>query len=298
MPMLHSRPILAFKSLIPLSSILYLLPLPPYYRLLLLAALLRLLLPLPPLTLSEFFNRMLAVSEPGALNCHTFFRAISLILFVSRNSILTHLPLSGSLNSLLCDLIVPTPGLAFSFVMPRTLAAASSFSSSRAYYFLNFLPPLSLFACPYSVYVGVNITLNNSSSLSFLNVYAPPIRSSYTDDRTNFFSPPFFPPPEIFSFWEILTTFWDSRDTSDPRGEEVFNCVISFDLLAFNDSDIPALLHRLSCSRSFPDISFAPFLSPFFAPGRCFRIWVLITYQFFYLSLFLRSFAPTNVPLP
>ena len=36
----------------------------------------------------------------------------------------------------------------------------------------------------------------------------------------------------------------------------------------------------------------------FLAPGRCFRTWVLTIYQFFYLSLSLRSFAPTSVPLP
>ena len=46
---------------------------------------------------------------------------------------------------------------------------------------------------PYSDYVEVNISLNDSSSLSFLNVYAPRIRSSMKDGRTNFFSP-FFPP--------------------------------------------------------------------------------------------------------
>ena len=41
-----------------------------------------------------------------------------------------------------------------------------------------------------------------------------------------------------------------------------------------------------------------PPLLPFLASGRCFRTWVLITYQFFYLSPSLRSFAPTSVPLP
>ena len=56
-----------------------------------------------------------------------FLSSLPLTLFVSRNLKLTHLPLSGSLDSLLCDLIVPTPGLAFSLLMPRTLAAASSF---------------------------------------------------------------------------------------------------------------------------------------------------------------------------
>ena len=83
---------------------------------------------------------------------------------------------------------------------------------------------------------------------------------------------------------------WDSRGTSDPRGEEVFNWVISSDLLPLNDPDTPTLLHCSSGSRSSPDISFAP--------GRCFRTWVLTTYQFFYLSLSLRPIAPTSVPLP
>ena len=41
-----------------------------------------------------------------------------------------------------------------------------------------------------------------------------------------------------------------------------------------------------------------PPLLPFLVHGRCFRIWVLITYQFFNLSFSLRSFAPTSVPLP
>ena len=41
-----------------------------------------------------------------------------------------------------------------------------------------------------------------------------------------------------------------------------------------------------------------PRLWPFFAPGRCFRTWVLTIYQFFYLSLSLQPIAPTSVPLP
>ena len=43
-----------------------------------------------------------------------------------------------------------------------------------------------------------------------------------------------------------------------PRGEEVFDWVISSDLLPLNDPDTPILLHRSSGSRSSPDISFAP----------------------------------------
>ena len=129
--MLHSCPTIISKPLIPRLPILYLLPLPPHYRPLFLASLLRLLPPLLSLTLSGFFNGMLEISEPGALNYFTFSRPTMSILSVSRNLILTHLHLSGFLDSLLCALITPTPGLA-----------------CRANPFLNFLPPLFLHSIP------------------------------------------------------------------------------------------------------------------------------------------------------
>ena len=47
--------------------------------------------------------------------------------------------------------------------------------------------------------------------------------------------------------------FLDSKGTSDPHRQEIFNWVISSDLLLLNDPDIPTLLHR-----SFSDISFSP----------------------------------------
>ena len=145
--MLHSRPTLDSKPLILHLPILYLLPLPPHYCPLLLAVLLHLLPPLPPPDSLRvgFFNEMLEVFEPGALNCFTFSRPILSTLSASRNPISTHFPLSEFLDSLLCVLIALTPGLAFSFLMPHTLAAALSFLSGRAYPFLNFLPPLFLF---------------------------------------------------------------------------------------------------------------------------------------------------------
>ena len=107
-----------------------------------------------PLTLSGFFNGMLEVFEPGALNYFTFFRPILSILSAFRNPILTPLPLSEFLDSLFCVLIAPTPGLAFSLLMPRMPVAALSFSSDRAYPFLNFLPPLFLRLIPTLIMKG------------------------------------------------------------------------------------------------------------------------------------------------
>ena len=66
-----------------------------------------------PLTCSQFFNDMLGISEPGALNYYTSSCLIPLTLFVSRNLTLIHLPLYKSLDSLLCNLIAPISGLTF-----------------------------------------------------------------------------------------------------------------------------------------------------------------------------------------
>ena len=138
--MLHSRVTPVSKPPI--------LHLPLHHRPLLLAVLLRLLPPLLPLTLSGFFNGMLEVSVPGALNYFTFYRPIQSTLSASRNPILTLLPLSGFLDFLLCVLIAPTPGSTFSLLMPHTPAAALSFLSDRAYPLLNFLPRLFLRSIP------------------------------------------------------------------------------------------------------------------------------------------------------
>ena len=92
--------------------------------------------------------------------------------------------------------------------------------------------------------------------MSFLNVYAPPlfVPPQQMAEPTPFL-PQFFSPPEISSFlgdFNCHHPLWDLRGTSDPCGEEVFDWVISSDLLPLNDPDTPTLLHRSS-----PDISLA-----------------------------------------
>ena len=121
----------------------------------------------------------------------------------------------------------------------------------------------------------------------------PLICSSPTDGRTDSFSPSILPSRNLFILGDFNChhPLWDSRGTSDPRREEVFDWVISADLLLLNDPDTPTLLHRCS-----PDISLLPLLWPFLAPGRCYMTWVLTIYQFFYLSLSLWSITPTSVP--
>ena len=89
----------------------------------------------------------------------------------------------------------------------------------------------------------------------------PPIRSSPMNGRTDSFSPSILPSSRnlfILGDFNCHHPFWDSRGTPDPRGEEVFDWVISSDLLPINDPDTPTLLHRSFGSHSSPDISFSP----------------------------------------
>ena len=99
----------------------------------------------------------------------------------------------------------------------------------------------------------VNISLKNSSSLLFLNVYAPPIRSSPIDGKTDSFSSSIlYSSINLFILGDFVChhPLWDSKGTSDHGGKEVFDWAIASDLLPLNDSDIPTLLHRSSGSRS------------------------------------------------
>ena len=149
----------------------------------------------PSPTLSGFFNGMLEVFKPGALNYFTFFRPILSTLSASRNPILTHLPLSRFLDSdrthsrsgILSPNATHASGGIVIFV--RQGLSFSKVSTSS----------LSLLD-PYYDYVGINISLNSSSSLSFLNVYAPPIASLQWMAEPTLFLPLIFPPPEISSF--------------------------------------------------------------------------------------------------
>ena len=139
--------------------------------------------------------------------------------------------------------------------MQCTLAAALSLSSGMAYPFLNFPPPLFLCSIPTLIMQGSTSLLTTPPCCHSL-MCTPPIRSSPTDGRTDSFSPSILPSSRnlfILGDFDCHHPFWDSRGTSDPHGEEVFDWVISSDPLPLNDPNTPILLHRSS-----PDISFAP----------------------------------------
>ena len=258
--MLHSRPTLDSKPLIPHLPILYLLPLHSHHRPSLLAILLHLLPSLPPDSLSVL------QWNAGGLRA----RSTELPYFFSSHPVDFICILESNLNSSSSFRIPGFSALRSDRTHSRSgiLSSDTTHASGGVIIFvrqgLSFseLSTSSLSSLdPYSDYVGINISLNNSSSLSFLNVYAPPIRSSPTDGRTDSFSPSILPSSRnlfILGDFNCHHPLWDSRGTSDPRGEEVFDWVISSDLHPLNDPDTPTLLHRSSGSRYSPDISFAP----------------------------------------
>ena len=127
---------------------------------------------------------------------------------------------------------------------------------------------------PYSNYVGVDISLNNSSSLSFLNVYAPPFCSSPSDGKTDSFSPPILPSSRnlfILRDFNCHHSLWDSRGTSDPRREEVFDwSSLPTFFPSMTLTYLPYSIVRLAVAPPLTSLLLPPLL-PFPVPGRCFR---------------------------
>ena len=237
--MLLSHPTLVSKLLIPRRHILYLLPLPPHHCPLLPTVLLHLLPPLPPHSL-----RLLQWNA-GGLRA----RSTELLHFLLSHSVDLICIQESNLSSSSSFRIPGFSALRSDYTCFRsgilspdtTHASGGVFIFVRQGLFFSELSTTSLSSLdPCSDYVGVNISLNNSSLLSFLNVYAPPICSSPMDGRTNSFAPSILPSSSnlfILGDFNCHHPLWDSRDTSDPHREEVFNWVISSDLLPLNDSD-------------------------------------------------------------
>ena len=193
--MQHLHPTLTFKLLILFLPTLYLLLLHPHHRLMLLAVFLYLLLSLSlpnSLRVLQWNARGLRARRTKLIHfisCHPVdliyiqeskLNLSSSFLIPGFSALRSHGTPSGS--GIFSTDVADASGGVIIFVKKGLFFSELSTSSLSSHF-------------PYSDYVEVNISLNNFSSLSFLNVYAPPpIRSSTKDSRTNFFLPPFFPP--------------------------------------------------------------------------------------------------------
>ena len=188
--MQHLHPTLVFKPLILFPPTLYLLPLHSHHRLMLLAVSLYL-----PLLVTLPDSLRVLQWNAGGLRA----RSTKLLYYISSHPVdlfciqESNLNLSSSFripgfSALRSDCSHSRSGIFL--LMSQTLAAASG----RQGLSFSELSTFSLSSLdPYSHYAEVNISVNDSSSLTFLNVYGPSIRSSPKDSRTNFFSPSIFP---------------------------------------------------------------------------------------------------------
>ena len=131
-----------------------------------------------------------------------------------------------------------------------------------------FISSLSLLD-PYSDYVWINISLNNSSSLSFLNVYAPLFAFPQRMAEPIPSLLPFFAPPAIFSFLGTsiaITRSGTQEALPTPAGRKY-----STGSFLLTSSPSMTLAHP-PFSIALPLTSpLLLLLLPFLAPGRCFR---------------------------
>ena len=191
--MQHLHLTLIFKPLILFLPTLYLLPLHPHHRLMLLAVSLYLLLSLP-------LPNSLRVLQWNAGGLQA--RSTNLLHFISPHPVDLIYIQESNLDSFSFFQILGFSALRSHGTHSRfdifftDVADASGGVIIFVKQGLSFseLSTSSLSSLdPYSDYVGVNTSLNNFSLLSFLNAYAPPIRSSTKDSKTNFFSPSILP---------------------------------------------------------------------------------------------------------
>ena len=205
--------------LFPICPLYIFFPLPPHHRTLILAFLLRLLPPLPPDSL-----RVLQWNARGLRA-----RSTELLHFLSSHSVDLICIQESNVNS---SSSIRIPGF-FALRSDRThsrsgiLSSDTTHASGGVVIFVrqglsySELSTSSLSSLdPYSDYIGVKISRNNSSSLSFFNVFAPTIRSSPTGSRTDSFSPSIRPSSRnlfILGDFNCHHPLWDSRVTSNPR---------------------------------------------------------------------------------
>ena len=242
--MQHSCVTLVSILLIPHLPILYLLSLPPHHRPLLLSFLLR-LLPPPPLDSLRVLQW-----NAGGLRA----RSTELLHFLSTHPVDLICIQESNLNSSSSFRIPGFSALRSDRTHSRSgiLSRDATHASGGVVIFvrqgLSFseLSTSSLSSLdPYSDYVGVNISVNNSSSLSFFNVYAPLFVPLQRMAEPNPFLSQFYSPPEISSFWGTSTAITPSGTQEvlpTPAGRKHSTGSSLLTSSPFNDPDTPTLL--------------------------------------------------------
>ena len=114
---------------------------------------------------------------------------------------------------------------------------------------------------PSSDYLAIVVKIKGASPIHLFNVYVPPIRSFSSDSGPKFFSPfllPSSPTTYIFGDFDSHHSFWDSHSPEDQSGKELFDWLLSSDLLPLSNPEHHTLLHRATGNRSSRNLSLVP----------------------------------------
>ena len=114
---------------------------------------------------------------------------------------------------------------------------------------------------PSSDYLAIAVKIKGAAPIHLFNVYVPPIRSSSSDSRPKSFSPfllPSSPTTYIFGDFNSHHSSWDSHSPEDHSGKDLFDWLLSSDLLPLNNPEHHTLLHRATGNRSSPNLSLVP----------------------------------------
>ena len=108
---------------------------------------------------------------------------------------------------------------------------------------------------PCSDYLAITV---GTLPIHLFNLCVPPIHSSSDDSCPKSFSPfPLASSPTayIFDDFKCHHSSWDSHSPDDQLGKDLFDWLLSSDLLPLNNPDHPTLLHRSTRNRFSPDLS-------------------------------------------
>ena len=119
----------------------------------------------------------------------------------------------------------------------------------------------SLSLDPSSDYLAIAVKIKGAAPIHLFNVYVPPIRSASSDSGPKSFSPFLLPSSSttyVFDNFNSHHSSWDSHSPENQSGKDLFDWLLSSDLLPLNNPEHHTLLHRATGNRSSPDLSLVP----------------------------------------
>ena len=116
------------------------------------------------------------------------------------------------------------------------------------------------FLDPSSDCLAITVKIKGALPIHLFNLYVPPILSSSSDSRPKSF-PPFLlsssPTTYIFSDFNCHHSSWESHSPENQLGKDLFDWLLSSDLLPLSNPDHHTFLHRTTGNRSSTDLSLA-----------------------------------------